>query len=329
MLLIYAFTDAHGTWHGDPDADICAPQAGHGALTLPPPEQTDDGAGLFAGQMLRVWYATTDLEPSTTTYQLDSGEMLLASRHVHKLLSASYQTPPDGYPAESALPPPVSPAKLEIYATDHRYGLDAELIGNQRIEVNIIIITADSGEILGDLSGEIDVTDLAPLSRLLAAAADTRPPRPSPAPAPSVKPVHRGTPWTQELLQRLRAAHSEGKDAAELAAEFGRGEAAIRWKLYDLRLGPFPDDLVPEQRAGTVPEQPKAYTAEEKRQTHPNAYKKWQLEDEQRLARRSAEGATFAELSQELGRDEGAVISRLNKIGASGPAADEAARHTY
>ncbi|MFE7113986.1 hypothetical protein ACFU99_00965 [Streptomyces sp. NPDC057654] len=331
MILMYAFMDTRGTWHGDPDADIHESQPGQGSLTLPARAQAGREASLFAGQTLHVLYAVSDLEPSTATYQLDSGDTLLASWHVHELLSAPYRTPPDASPAEPAPPGPAPVAKLQIYADDRRYDLDAEPLDDGRIEVNVIISSA-GGEICGDLTGEVDGTDLAPLSRLLNAAAGVCLPSPSPAPsapAPSDKPVHRGAPWTEELLERLRAAHAEGKDTAALAAEFGRGEASIRWKLHHLKLEPFPDDLVPGRRALPTPEQPKAYTVADKREANPNAYKEWKPEDDQLLARRSAQGAGIPELSQEFGRGEGAVIGRLNKIGAIGPAADEAARYTY
>ncbi|WP_156724755.1 hypothetical protein [Streptomyces apocyni] len=330
MILFYAFTDASGTWHGDPDADIHEPQPRHGNLTLPAPPQAGPATSLFAGQTLRVLYAATDLEPSATTYQLDNGDWVLASWHVHELLSAPYQTAAHAPPSDPPPPATVPVAKLEIYAANRRYSFDAEQLDGGRVEVNIMI-TSTAGEIYGALTGETDATDLAHLSRLLKAAADAcpaSPPAPS-APAPSAKPAQRGAPWTEDLLDLLRAAHADGKDEATLAEEFGRSEAAIRWKLWDLRLEPFPKDLVPDRRANTIPEQPKAYTVTDKRQAHPNAYKKWEPEDDRLLARRAAEGAAIAELSQEFGRDEGAVISRLNKIGAIGPAADEAARYTY
>jgi len=75
--------------------------------------------------------------------------------------------------------------------------------------------------------------------------------------------------------------------------------------------------------APTLPA-PKAYTVEEKRQTHPNAYKPWTREDDEHLADRCAEGASLADLSAEFGRNLGAIASRLIKIGAAGPALEEA-----
>ncbi|MGW6144252.1 hypothetical protein [Streptomyces sp. NPDC055140] len=130
--------------------------------------------------------------------------------------------------------------------------------------------------------------------------------------------------WTAELSGRLRAGYEAGQDIAALAAAFDRSESAIRWKLHHLKLIPFPDDLVPEQRGSTEPEQPKAYTVDDKREEHANAYRRWTPQEDQDLARRSAEGALLAELVEEFGRNEGAIVSRLKKVGASGPAAEEA-----
>ncbi|MER5690066.1 hypothetical protein [Streptomyces sp. NPDC002205] len=63
---------------------------------------------------------------------------------------------------------------------------------------------------------------------------------------------------------------------------------------------------------------------EEKRRLHPNAYKPWEPEDDERLAERCAQGVSLPELAQEFGRNEGAIASRLLKIDADGPEADDA-----
>lgn len=63
---------------------------------------------------------------------------------------------------------------------------------------------------------------------------------------------------------------------------------------------------------------------EAKRRVHPNAYKPWEPEDDQRLAERCAQGISLSELSKIFGRNEGAIASRLLKIQAQGPAVEEA-----
>ncbi|GAA3082518.1 hypothetical protein GCM10020000_80670 [Streptomyces olivoverticillatus] len=64
---------------------------------------------------------------------------------------------------------------------------------------------------------------------------------------------------------------------------------------------------------------------EEKRRLHPPCVQALGgPEDEQRLAERCAQGASLTELSQEFGRNEGAIASRLLKIRAEGLAADDA-----
>ncbi|MGW4393348.1 hypothetical protein [Streptomyces sp. NPDC004685] len=55
---------------------------------------------------------------------------------------------------------------------------------------------------------------------------------------------------------------------------------------------------------------------EEERKSHPNAYKPWTAHDEAELAVRCAQGATLAHLARELGRNEGAILGRLLRIGA-------------
>lgn len=74
------------------------------------------------------------------------------------------------------------------------------------------------------------------------------------------------------------------------------------------------------------PKPPGAYRVQEIRLEYPNAYRRWEPEEDAQLAQRSAEGASLAELVEEFGRQESAVQSRLAKIDATGPAADEARR---
>ncbi|MEV8597587.1 hypothetical protein [Streptomyces sp. NPDC052012] len=152
----------------------------------------------------------------------------------------------------------------------------------------------------------------------------TRPPsEPVPeATAPAgIKAAGPGDLWTQEARDYLRERFLAGDDPAELAQKLGRSEKALRWQLWDLKLTPFPADDVP---APSKLPAPKAYTVEEKRKVHPNAYRRWTSEDDEHLADRCAEGASLAELSTEFGRNLGAIASRLIKIGAAGPALEEA-----
>ncbi|MGW3289415.1 helix-turn-helix domain-containing protein [Streptomyces sp. NPDC001002] len=157
------------------------------------------------------------------------------------------------------------------------------------------------------------------------------PARPSTAPAipaqgtaerPAAKPARRGTRWTQEEKDHLHTAFLDGTTVEELAESLERSEKSVRWVLYHLNLIPFPADDIPTPRA--KPDKPKAYTVEEKRKTHPNAYAPWSADDERNLAERCAQGASLAELSQEFGRNLGGIASRLIKINADGPAVEEA-----
>ncbi|MDE0200410.1 MAG: DNA helicase RecQ [Caldilineaceae bacterium] len=62
-----------------------------------------------------------------------------------------------------------------------------------------------------------------------------------------------------------------------------------------------------------VPNEP-AYTVEEKRREHPKAYKKWSLEDDDRLKEMYAAGHEVAEMAKHFERNEGAIRSRLKKL---------------
>ena len=55
----------------------------------------------------------------------------------------------------------------------------------------------------------------------------------------------------------------------------------------------------------------KVYTMEEKRAKHPNAYRPWTKEDDDRLLQLSASGKSIPELCKIFGRNEGAITSRL------------------
>jgi hypothetical protein len=84
-----------------------------------------------------------------------------------------------------------------------------------------------------------------------------------------------------------------------------------RWRLA-LRL--------PGRKAvGFLRARSKAYSVNEKRQEHPNAYKKWTSEDDQRLREEFAKGSSISELAELLQRQESAIQSRLKRLGMSEP----------
>ena len=63
-----------------------------------------------------------------------------------------------------------------------------------------------------------------------------------------------------------------------------------------------------------IPKQQKAYTLEDKRATHPNAYRLWTKEDDTQLLQLSASGKSISELCEIFGRNQGAITSRLKKL---------------
>ncbi|MFB7512948.1 hypothetical protein [Streptomyces sp. NPDC056144] len=321
-MLIYAFRDANGAWYGDPDAAIHDIRPGRGVLSLSPTAPAQ-APGLFDGQQVEVLYAACDLEASQASYRLDDGASYVATWHVHELLSPAYEHPLTPPPA--AVREATATVKLETGSPHRRYSLHADLLAEGRVDITIVVCTSD-GVIHGELTGEIDVRDLDEVGQLIlsapiASAAERTSSADSAAPVKATRP---GQTWTTEAVAYLKEHHRAGSSPEQLAEALGRSEKSIRWKLYSLKLAPYPSDLVPDPRPATEPETPKAYTVETKRQRHPNAYKPWEPEDEQRLAERCAQGASLPELSQEFGRNEGAVASRLLKIKAEGPAADDA-----
>ncbi|MFG2557008.1 hypothetical protein [Streptomyces sp. NPDC048581] len=320
-LVITAVQDAGGQWHGQ--------RAGEDRhwtrATLPHhPAPAEPGAlSPFTGQNLTVEIvsaeAGVDLAPAL--YRLDDGRLLPATWQVHELLDDPFPGPLP--PASVTTPVPGPGIRLEATHGDRRYCLAADPVGADRLEVTVLVCSTD-GIIHGELTGEMDAGDLARIGRLITAVADA-----CPAPAAAATAVRQGPPdeganavkatrpgaaWTPQQEQHLRQGHHAGQSAAELARELGRSESAIRWKLYALKLGPYPDDLVPSPRPAPEPVPPKAYTATEKRQTHPRAYERWTPEEDARLGELHARGLSVEQMAQELGRNEGAISARLGRI---------------
>ncbi len=70
---------------------------------------------------------------------------------------------------------------------------------------------------------------------------------------------------------------------------------------------------------------PPAYRLEDLRKIHPNCYRKWTKEEDDRLAQRVAEGAAVKELAAEFGRNAGAIQSRLARHAEARPPDDPVA----
>ena len=58
----------------------------------------------------------------------------------------------------------------------------------------------------------------------------------------------------------------------------------------------------------------KSYSVEEKRKTNRNAYQPWTNEDDNRLEVLYCEGKSVTDLSNEFGRNSGAIRSRIKKL---------------
>ena len=58
----------------------------------------------------------------------------------------------------------------------------------------------------------------------------------------------------------------------------------------------------------------KSYVIADVRRTHANAYKPWTEQEEDRLVALLIAGQTIAEIAEEMARQPGGIISRVNKI---------------
>ncbi|MFD3580503.1 hypothetical protein [Streptomyces sp. NPDC058644] len=318
MTLIYAFQDSSGQWHGDPDAPLLNPadQATRGRLTYQPVPGTPEADSPFVGQTLTVLYGVTDLEPGPLAYQLDSGGSFLASWYVHTLLATPVGAARLPHPRHAHTDAPTPCVETAFTENGRHYTLTATHADNGQLTATITIST-NQGEIQAELCGTLAPDDLQPLARLLNSAAHTRTNTEATAPY-----ARANTPWTRQERQRLATRFRQQRDFGVLAAEFNRRRSEIYDELLRLEL-----ISAPGQRPTIYPAAPKPAPSpvlQERRLIHRNSHARWTDEEQRQLARRCAEGALAPELSQEFGRSEQAIESRLLQIGASGPAADEA-----
>lgn len=59
----------------------------------------------------------------------------------------------------------------------------------------------------------------------------------------------------------------------------------------------------------------KAYNVDEVRQAHPKAYEKWTADEDEHLKAKYREGVSLAELATFFQREQGAIRSRLGRLG--------------
>ncbi|MER5661573.1 hypothetical protein [Streptomyces mirabilis] len=316
MTVIYAFQDSSGHWHGDPDAPLLDPadQPGRGTLTYQPVPGTPEAASPFAGQRLTVLYGVTDLDAGPVTYQLDTGGRFLATWHIHTLLASPMGTAFLPAPSDAPPPGPVPAPCLESAFTENgrRYVLTGTRCDNGQLTLELTI-SGERGDIQGELCGAVTTDDLAPLARLLDAASRTLT-----GPA-AIPPPRQGGAWAPADSARLATRFRRERDFTILAAEFGCSRGAIyeELKRQGLIRAPGSDRTAPASR-------PLSEVMQQRRLVHRSSHTRWSEEEERQLAQRCAEGVLTPELSKEFGRSEQAIDARLLKIGAAGPAADEA-----
>src|SRR4051812_11948252 len=119
-MLIFAFRDQDGQWHGDPDAPLGGRKPARGSLTIrSAPEGGQYGSGRFAGQRREVMLANLSSGPGPGPCVLDGGRTFYPTREVHELLSA--ESPP-----------------ARTVADERGHELTIEATGNGRLRVEVL-----------------------------------------------------------------------------------------------------------------------------------------------------------------------------------------------
>ena len=86
-----------------------------------------------------------------------------------------------------------------------------------------------------------------------------------------------------------------------------------RVMVYEEHIEQFLDGV--KQAVHFMTEGEQAYSVERIRRQYPNAYARWNDEQDRFLREAYGQGQTIAELAAQLGRQPGAIESRLRKLG--------------
>ncbi|WP_089014423.1 hypothetical protein [Micromonospora inositola] len=290
-------------------------RATYATLTFRPGPADPGADSSFAGQTLRVAVASIDeqvageiayrLDNGTVHYATDEVDELLFGIDVHRLPISSW--PPvvhDPVPAAPTTTPAAPPVlSWEVSDAGRHYTLALTTgVDGPTVEVT----GADNeGQLIAQLAGHLPGGDLALVARVFLAAAA------NPGASTRVPAARHPRSWSEQETAYVASRHRDGADAEAIAVELGRTTNSIRYKLHGLGLAQFPG---PNTSRPPAPPRTPAYTMEDLRQVHPNSHRPWEPEDDKRLARRAAEGASISELMEEFGRNHGAITSRLARV---------------
>ncbi len=114
---------------------------------------------------------------------------------------------------------------------------------------------------------------------------------------------------TQEEVEQLKKAHKEIKSTTVLKPYFDYLEERIAYDKIRLGLAVIEKSTELSQTLNN-----KAYSVDEIRISHAEAYKKWNSEEDLQLTNFFKEGKANAEIASILGRNSGAIVSRLKKL---------------
>ncbi|SCL12954.1 hypothetical protein GA0070616_0076 [Micromonospora nigra] len=319
MALIYAFQDEDGSWHGNHGRTWRGMgRATYATLTFRPGLADPGADSRFAGQTLRVAVASIDeqvagevayrLDDGTVHYATDEVDELLFGMDLHRLPITSWPpTAHDLVPAASAAPAAPDPTPVVLSWEVSDAGRHYTLTLTTGVDGPTVEVTGAGieGQLIAQLAGHLPGGDLSLVARVFLAAAA------SPGASTRVPAARHPRSWSEEETAYVASRHHDGADAEAIAVELGRTANSIRYKLHALGLAPFPG---PNTSRPPAPARTPAYTMDDLRQVHPNSHRPWTPEDDDRLARRAAEGAGIAELMEEFGRNHGAITSRLARV---------------
>ncbi|MGC5334886.1 hypothetical protein [Micromonospora sp. DT62] len=320
MALIYAFQAEDGSWHGDPGRTYRGMgPATYATLTFRPGPDDPGVDSPFAGQRLRVAVSSIDervagevayrLDDGAVYYGTDTVDELLFGLDLHRLPISSWppvaRDPAPAVPTTPATTTPAPPVALSWEVSDA--GRHYTLTLTTGVDGPIVeVLGADNdGQLVAEFAGYLPGGDLSLVARVFLAAVA------NPGASARVPSPRRSRSWSEQESAYVASRHRDGVDAETIAAELGRTANSIRYKLHALGLGPFPG---PNTSRPPAPPRTPAYTMEDLRRVYPNSHKPWEPVDDERLARRAAEGASVSELMEEFGRNHGAITSRLARV---------------
>lgn len=248
-MLLYAFQDESGQWHGDPDTRAFDGEHGTGVLRYRP---IPGSVTRFAGQRLRVRYGPCALEPSTMEVHLEDGLRLWLTWHVFELLEAGpapdqteaaeeTETLPGPAAAvgKATLPAtPVAPRNPSTWTPEHDQLCHARFMAGDSPQAIATLL----GRTVNAVRFRLARMGLQPFPADLLPA--RREPQASPCPAPfptrdRIRQTYPNAynPWSPEEEATMLRMAAQGADPAQIAACLQRQPSAVEARMWQRGAG--------------------------------------------------------------------------------------------